>query len=414
MDFGLSDDQRLLTETLQGFLDERVPAARIRELREADSPYDRGVWRDLAEMGIAGILVPEAEGGSDLGLLDASLVAWTLGHAAAPTPFLASGVMAPLALRAFEGTESWLAGLASGDVVMGVALTEAFSVREGAGVRVQDGRLVGKALMAIDAVGADHALVAVADDGLAVVRCDAPGLAQTRLRTTDATRLTSELVFDGVAPEALFPGEAALVARVLDAGRIALAGDTLGACESMIEQAVAYALERKQFDRVIGSFQAVKHMCAEMIAELEPARSLLWYAAHSFDAMPEESSSDGVPRAEPRRRDRTRDREREHPGARRHRLDRRAEPALLVQAHRRGAASAGGAGVPARPRRRAAGSRRRVGDLGRNSHEHAARTGDGSRVSHLRLHPLPRRGGRRIQGRGAWASSGSRATRRRT
>ena len=79
--------------------------------------------------------------------------------------------------------------------------------------------------------------------------------------------------------------------RGLDAGRIALAADILGACESMIEQSVRYANQRKQFDRLIGSFQAVKHMCAEMIAELEPARSLLWYAAHSFDALPHCGSS---------------------------------------------------------------------------------------------------------------------------
>ena len=76
---------------------------------------------------------------------------------------------------------------------------------------------------------------------------------------------------------------------MLDAGRIALAADSLGACEAMIEQAVAYAKQRKQFDRLIGSFQAVKHMCAEMVSELEPARSLIWYAAHSFDVLPDEA-----------------------------------------------------------------------------------------------------------------------------
>ena len=76
---------------------------------------------------------------------------------------------------------------------------------------------------------------------------------------------------------------------MLDAGRIALAAAALGAAESMVEQAVAYAKQRKQFDRLIGSFQAVKHMCAEMIAEIEPARSLLWYSAHGFDAIPDEA-----------------------------------------------------------------------------------------------------------------------------
>ena len=93
----------------------------------------------------------------------------------------------------------------------------------------------------------------------------------------------------GVAPEAVYRGAADAIARTLDAGRIALAADTLGACEAMIEQAVDYAKQRRQFDRVIGSFQAVKHMCAEMMAELEPARSLLWYAAHAFDALPQEA-----------------------------------------------------------------------------------------------------------------------------
>jgi alkylation response protein AidB-like acyl-CoA dehydrogenase len=76
---------------------------------------------------------------------------------------------------------------------------------------------------------------------------------------------------------------------MIDAGRIALAADTLGAGERMLEKAVAYAKERKQFGRVIGSFQAVKHLCAEMVAELEPCRALIWYAAHAFDVMPEKS-----------------------------------------------------------------------------------------------------------------------------
>jgi alkylation response protein AidB-like acyl-CoA dehydrogenase len=170
-----------------------------------------------------------------------------------------------------------------------LAATEAFSVREGAGVALEGGALRGKAMMALDACGADHLLLAVGNDRLAVIRGDAPGLAKTKLATIDATRCFSELVLDGVAPEAVFENAGDAIARMLDAGRIALAADSFGACESMIEQAVAYAGERKQFERLIGSFQAVKHMCSEMIAELEPARSLLWYAAHSFHALPGEA-----------------------------------------------------------------------------------------------------------------------------
>ena len=144
-------------------------------------------------------------------------------------------------------------------------------------------------MMALDVPGADHILLAIGADRLAVVRGDAPGLSSTRLATIDATRCHCELILAGVAPEAVFENAGEAIARMLDAGRIALAADTLGACESMIEQSVAYAQERKQFGRTIGSFQAVKHMCAEMIAELEPARSLVWYAAHSFDALPDEA-----------------------------------------------------------------------------------------------------------------------------
>ena len=291
MDFDLSDDQRLLEDTVRAFLADRLPMKRVRALREAPCPNDRGAWRELAELGVAGVLVPEALGGSDLGLLDAALVAWALGHAAAPAPFLGSGVMAPMALSAVGGAEAegWLGALAEGECVFGVAATEAFSVREGAGVVFEGDGLRGKALMAVDACGADRLLVVVGGQRLAVVRSDAAGLTTTRLRSVDATRCTAELVFDGVAPEALYEEAGAATARMLDAGRVALAADTLGACESMLEQAVFYARERRQFGRPIGSFQAVKHMCAEMAAELEPARSLLWYAAHAADALPKEA-----------------------------------------------------------------------------------------------------------------------------
>jgi alkylation response protein AidB-like acyl-CoA dehydrogenase len=291
MDFGLSEDQLLLEETVRSFLKDRVPITRVRELRDEDCPNDRDLWKALAELGVTGILIPEAQGGSGLALLDAALVSQSLGHAVTPTPFLTSAVMVPVALGSLDGAgaQAWLGGIAGGELVFGLAVTETFSIREGAGVALEGGALNGKAMMALDACGADYLLVAFGDDQLAVIRGDARGLERTPLATIDATRCTSELVLDGVAPEAVFDRAGPAIVRMLDAGRIALAADSLGACESMIEQAVAYAKERKQFDRVIGSFQAVKHMCAEMIAELEPARSLLWYAAHSFDALPDEA-----------------------------------------------------------------------------------------------------------------------------
>jgi alkylation response protein AidB-like acyl-CoA dehydrogenase len=144
-------------------------------------------------------------------------------------------------------------------------------------------------MMAMDTLNADFILLTLGAGKLVVIRADAAGLTKNRLITTDATRCTAELVLDGVATEIVYDNAADAIKRMFEVGRIALAADTFGACESMIEQSVRYAQERKQFDRAIGSFQAVKHMCAEMIADLEPARSLIWYAAHSYVAMPEET-----------------------------------------------------------------------------------------------------------------------------
>ena len=298
MDFGLSEDQQMLEETVRSFLRDQVPITRVRDIRDAcekdregGCPNDRAIWSQLAELGVTGILVPEAQGGSGLALLDAAIVAQSLGYAATPTQFITSAVMVPVALGAVGGSEAegWLAGIAGGEIAFGIAVTESFSIREGAGVNVTGGKLSGKAMMALDTLGADFILLSIGSDALAVIRGDAAGLTKTRLITTDVTRCTSELELDGVTAEIVYSGAEEAIRRMFEAGRIALAADTFGACESMIEQAVAYAKERKQFGRAIGSFQAVKHMCAEMIADLEPARSLVWYAAHSYDAMPDEA-----------------------------------------------------------------------------------------------------------------------------
>ena len=291
MDFGLSDDQKLLDETVRAYLADQVPITRIREIRAEGCPNNRSLWKGLAEIGMTGILIPEASGGSELSLLDAALVSQALGHAVTPSAFLASAVLVPIALTGIHSEEvsTWRSGIATGDLVIGAAITEAFSVREEAGVTLNGDRLNGKAMMALDACDADLVMILIDDDRIAVIRGDAPGLTTTRLTTTDATRCTSELVLENVSPEAVFDSRRDSITRMFEAGRIVLAADTLGAAESMIQQAVSYALDRKQFDRLIGSFQSVKHMCAEMIADLEPTRSLIWYAAHSFDALPEET-----------------------------------------------------------------------------------------------------------------------------
>ncbi len=293
MDFGLSDEQKLLDDSLRRFLAERVPTTRVRELMETDDAHDAKLWGELAELGVAGCRIAEEHGGAGLSLLDAAVIATALGHAAAPTPFLGSAVLAPALLA--SGSEAlrkeWLPKLAAGQARLGVAIAEAVERRDEAGVALEGGKLRGVALFAVDGVGADAYLVA-AGDALALVAAKAPGLTVEPLPTIDRTRRLAELRFDGVSPlEIVSRGEAAraAIADALVAARVVLAADLLGACDRSLALSVDYAKQRKQFDRPIAQFQAVKHMCAEMAAAIEPARSLVWYAAHAAGEIPAEA-----------------------------------------------------------------------------------------------------------------------------
>lgn len=295
MEFGLSEDQKLLQESIRGTLERVSPLERVRKMAEAKDAQADDAWQALAELGVLGMMVPEAQGGMGMKLLDAALVSEMLGRFVAPVPFIASAVMAPIAITGAGSPaqqEAWLPQLASGAIIAGVAVAEvAAGARDGAGVTVSGGKLSGKSLFALDAAKADVIVVADNAGGLHLVKGGAAGLTKVALTSIDLTRSLTELQFDNVEAEALQSGDVgATLRRMIDAGRVLLAADTLGAGWAMIEQAVAYAGERKQFNRVIGSFQAVKHMCAEMAAELEPCRSLIWYAAHAFDEIPEETT----------------------------------------------------------------------------------------------------------------------------
>jgi alkylation response protein AidB-like acyl-CoA dehydrogenase len=298
MDFALSEEQQLLAETVRRYLDEESPIARVREIVAKEPGADGGTWKALSELGLAGLLVPEEHGGSGLSLLDAAVAAEALAWGVSPGPFLGSAILAPIAIREAGSAEQqarWLPRLATGDCRIGVAATELVAVRDGAGVEEREGRLHGTALMVIDGPGADAFLVPLGKDGsrLALVDGAAAKLTGRGLTTIDRTRGFAEIEFSGTEVADWLGDEAtarAATRRMLDAGRVILAADILGASGRALDLAVAYAMERKQFDRVIASFQAVKHMCAEMAAELEPARSLVWYAAHAFDEVPDEAT----------------------------------------------------------------------------------------------------------------------------
>ena len=294
MEFMLSGEQRLLQESVCRFLESKCPLDRVRQAADAEETIADDVYKGMGELGIPGILIPEDLGGVGLGFLEAALVAEALGNAVAPVPFAATSVMAPVALLAGGSDaqkQEWLPRIASGETTVAVGVTEQIGRRESDGIDASNGKLSGKAMFVLEGMEADAYLIADSTGALHLLAGDAKGLERTKLKTIDRTRSVVELTFDAT-PADVLPGTTSdrepLLATI-DAGRIMLAADTLGAAQAMLDQAVAYAMERRQFNRPIGSFQAVKHMCAEMIAELEPARSLLWYAAHSFDALPDEA-----------------------------------------------------------------------------------------------------------------------------
>lgn len=294
MEFALSPDQKMMQESVNRTLERVCPLDRAKAAANRNE-IARDVWAALVDLGIPALLIPESHGGLGLSLLDAALVSEALGRHVAPVPFIASCVMAPIALRELGSGKQkaeYLPKLASGEIFSGIAISECISgARDGAGVTVANGKLNGKALFVMDFTEASIFIVADRAGNLFLVNADVAGLEKIVLTTIDQTRGIGELQFNNVEAEPLNSGGASkTLTHLRDAGWVMLAADTLGAGSRMIEKAVEYAKERKQFDRVIGSFQAIKHMCAEMAAELEPCRALVWYAAHAFDAIPSESS----------------------------------------------------------------------------------------------------------------------------
>jgi alkylation response protein AidB-like acyl-CoA dehydrogenase len=294
MEFMLSEEQRALQESISRFLTAECPLDRVRKAADAEETYAEDVHQGLCALGISGILVPEEYGGVGLGFLEAALVAEALGGAVAPVPYTASCVMAPIALRAggsAEQQDRWLPGLAAGEICMGVGLTEQIGRRESQGISEASGLLTGRAMFVIEGMEANAFIVADNAGTLYIVEGEANGLTRTKLKTIDRTRSVVELNLDQTPADVLekTQGNPAALHATIDAGRLMLAADTLGSAQEMLDQSIAYAKERRQFNRPIGSFQAVKHMCAEMAAELEPCRSLIWYAAHSVQAIPDES-----------------------------------------------------------------------------------------------------------------------------
>jgi len=294
MYFGLSEEQQSLEDNIKKYLKDHASLDTIKEVAGGDSAKAENIQKGLLELGISGLMIPEQYGGLELDMLFASVVSGALGSGTAPTPYAGAYVMAPIALTlagSDSQKESWLPKIAGGEAVVGIGISEYVGAREDAAITFSNNTVSGRCLFVIDAKNADAYILANKAGELYLVDAKAKGISVTELVTVDKTRPSIELNLDKVDAE-LLPGSEnnqTIINKVLDAGRLMLSADSVGASQVMLDKAVAYSLERKQFGRVIGSFQAVKHMCAEMAAELEPCHSLIWHAAHCYDHDPSQA-----------------------------------------------------------------------------------------------------------------------------
>lgn len=294
MEFALTEEQRMLDESLRGYLAKELTLEKLKTLAKEGNGFSAAQWKALADLGVAGLMVPAEHGGAGLGLLDAAVAAEALGYHAAPVAFAGAAVMAPLAVTQLASAAQqaeWLPRIASGEMRVAIAFAGGTGQTGTAEAAIDDGRISGRIDGAIDAAGATHILTLLPDGRAAMTEIAATGVACDVKPTLDRTRPMASVTFSGAAVQLLNASNdaAAAVKRVRDAGRVMLAADTLGAAQAMLDKAVAYSQERVQFGRVIASFQALKHIAADMATEIEPSRALVWFAAHAHDAIPEEA-----------------------------------------------------------------------------------------------------------------------------
>jgi len=291
VDFGLSEEQELLQQTVEQFLENECPLTRLHEIFDADATLDRTLWSGMVELGLGGLTIPEQYGGAGLEMVDLALVAEVLGRHAAPGPFLGHTLAAiAIDLAGSEvQKERWLPELASGGCLGSVALAEAGAAWGPSQwqLQVEDGRVTGTKLNVPFGSEADVIVIGTAGGGLVLVERRSEGVKTKPIEGVDRTRRLDELLLESAPCDPLVNGVSA-TPRVRDAGLCLLAADAFGGATRCVEMAVEYAKTREQFGVTIGHFQAHKHQLANMATEVEPARALFWYAAHAWDALADE------------------------------------------------------------------------------------------------------------------------------
>ncbi len=300
MTWVLDETKNMLRDSAQAFLRERAPVAQLRALRDrADARgHEPALWQAFAEQGYCATLIPEAHGGLGLGVTEAGLIAEEIGHTLAAAPFLSTAVLAAwLLARAGSPAQqsAWLPRIAAGQAVLALAVDEQARHRPEAlatQAALSNGqwRVDGAKCLVVDGHVADALIVAArAPQGvvLLLVPADAAGLSVERTAMVDAHN-AARLRLDGVhVPESARIGEpqpdGALLHAVLDVGRAVVAAEMLGVADEAFTRTLQYLKERRQFDQLIGEFQALQHRAAELWCDLELTRAIVRQALQELD-----------------------------------------------------------------------------------------------------------------------------------
>jgi alkylation response protein AidB-like acyl-CoA dehydrogenase len=287
----LSEEQSMLRDAAKSWVQEKSPVTAFRKMRDsgAELGYDAAAWNEMAEMGWAGVIIPEEYGGSNFGYLSLGLVLEELGRTLTASPLLSSGLAAASALI-LGGSDAqkseWLPKIAEGTAVGALAIDEGpHHNPEKVAASFSNGKLTGKKTFVLEGMAANLLIVSAkgADGvGLYLVKADDAGVKRTRLALADS-RGAANIEFNGAAAEPL-SGGAALVDKVLDRARAGVAAEMLGSALQAFETTLDYLKVRVQFGQVIGSFQALQHRAAKMFTDLELSRSAVEAALAAIDA----------------------------------------------------------------------------------------------------------------------------------
>jgi alkylation response protein AidB-like acyl-CoA dehydrogenase len=299
VNFAFSEEQEELRSTVRSFLAAKSPSTEVRRLMETEQGYDEAVWKQMGqELGLQGLAIPEEYGGQGFTFIELGIVLEEMGRVLLCAPFFSSAVLAANAILnagTEEQKQALLPGIATGETIAALAFTEPSGTWGADGIALEaaqsgDGyTLTGTKGYVIDGAIADL-LVVVArtagssgEDGITffTVAGDAPGVSRRSLQTLDMTRKLAQVDFDGAAATPLGTVGAGwpALSKTFDQAAVALANEMVGGAQAVLDMSVEYAKVRVQFGRPIGSFQAIKHKCADMLLEVESGKSAAYYAA---------------------------------------------------------------------------------------------------------------------------------------